>query len=72
MCKCCIHYIILASVRMNLATASSPSAKSISFFPFIIKMIKEKGAMSLYDGLMAGKPFMQRQELDYLKCFAMS
>ena len=52
---CVVHPFNTSSIRMNLATASStPGTKSLSFFPFFIKMMKERGILSLYDGLWAG------------------
>lgn len=50
-----VHPFNTASVRMNLSSASAPiGTKPLSFFPFLTKMLKEKGVVSLYDGLGAG------------------
>lgn len=47
--------MISASVRMNLITATAPvGTPQLSFFPFVAKVIREKGVSSLYDGLSAG------------------
>jgi solute carrier family 25 (mitochondrial oxoglutarate transporter), member 11 len=52
---CIVHPFNTASIRMNLASGSAkPGVKPPSFFPFLGKMLKEKGIASLYDGLGAG------------------
>lgn len=52
---CIVHPFNTASIRMNLASGSAkPGVKLPSFFPFLGKMLKEKGIASLYDGLGAG------------------
>ena len=52
---CVVHPFNTASIRMNLASASAPAGtKPLNFFPFLGKMLKERGVGSLYDGLGAG------------------
>jgi solute carrier family 25 oxoglutarate transporter 11 len=52
---CVVHPFNTASIRMNLATASAPTgSQPLNFFPFLSKMLKERGVMSLYDGLGVG------------------
>lgn len=52
---CVVHPFNTAAVRMNLVSLTSPSSTPApSFFPFLSRTIREKGFLSLYDGLSAG------------------
>jgi len=48
-----IHPFNTLGIRMNLATSSNSGTKT-SFLKFSSDLIKEKGFVSLYDGLSAG------------------
>lgn len=55
-----VHPFNTISIRMNLATASisqageTAAASPLSFSSYFLKMVKEEGALSLYNGLSAG------------------
>ena len=48
-----VHPLNTLCIQMNLATMS-PGAKSLSFITYASDVIRNKGAMSLYNGLSAG------------------